>query len=256
MFRKIRIVILLLILASVALSAWRTTKGAHNWRSNQFVGLYPINADGSPVTTAYLKILDQDAFLPIQKYMTEEMQRHGLNLPRALTVQLEPEIKILPPPMPANASWWQNARWSLEIRWWAWRNTPKSAPMPEVRLYLLYHDPDQTAHGLHSVGLSKGRIGIVNLYAARHMEGSNQVVTTHEMLHTFGASDKYDLNSLQPIPPQGLAHPARSPLYPQEFAEIMAGRIARSANQAEMPRSLWQTLIGAQTAQEIGWLAR
>lgn len=79
MFRKIRIAILLLILLSVALTAWRTSVRAHEWGIGQTIGLYPINADGSAATAAYLKTLDEDSFRPIQKYMTEEMRRHGID---------------------------------------------------------------------------------------------------------------------------------------------------------------------------------
>ena len=44
------------------------------------------------------------------------------------------------------------------------------------------------------------------------------------------------------------------PRYPQEFAEIMGGRIPLSPTQAEMPRSLLETMVGERTAREIGWL--
>ena len=251
MFRKIRIAILLLILLSVALTAWRASVRAHEWGIGQTIGLYPVNADGSAATAAYLKTLDEDSFRPIQKYMTEEMRRHGIEMPYALSLQLGPEIGKLPPPIPEQASWWQVVRWSLELRWWAWRNTPKTVLVPKVRLYLLYHGAGQTA--LDSAGLAKGRIGLVNLFADKRMEGSNLVVATHEMLHTFGATDKYDPASLQPLDPQGLAEPERVPRYPQQWAEIMAGRIALGSESAEIPRALDQTLIGPDTAHEIGW---
>ena len=42
--------------------------------------------------------------------------------------------------------------------------------------------------------------------------------------------------------------------YPQDFAELMAGRVPMSETKAEILRGLSQTLIGAKTAKEIGWL--
>jgi hypothetical protein len=43
------------------------------------------------------------------------------------------------------------------------------------------------------------------------------------------------------------------PRYPQHKAELMGGRVAISPQQAVIPSDLNQTLIGAKTAQEIGW---
>jgi hypothetical protein len=44
------------------------------------------------------------------------------------------------------------------------------------------------------------------------------------------------------------------PRYPQHKAELMGGRVAISPQQAVIPADLSQTLIGAKTAQEIGWM--
>jgi hypothetical protein len=53
--------------------------------------------------------------------------------------------------------------------------------------------------------------------------------------------------------PQGYAEPYLKPLYPQRRAEIMGGRIPLSAQQAIMPRSLAEVVVGIQTAAEINW---
>ncbi len=80
------------------------------------------------------------------------------------------------------------------------------------------------------------------------------MVIAHELLHTFGASDKYDLATLQPIYPAGYAEPALRPRLPQSKAEIMGGRTPVDELNAEIPASLADTVIGAETAQEIGLL--
>jgi hypothetical protein len=54
--------------------------------------------------------------------------------------------------------------------------------------------------------------------------------------------------------PYGFAEPDRAPLYPQQFAELMAGRIPLDTREARMPTSLEEVLIGTRTAQEIGWV--
>ena len=85
------------------------------------------------------------------------------------------------------------------------------------------------------------------------MTGSNAVVIAHELLHTVGASDKYDLATGAPLFPNGYADPQQQPLYPQAKTEIMAGRRPLSAGEAEMPRNLRHVIVGPATALEIHW---
>ena len=75
----------------------------------------------------------------------------------------------------------------------------------------------------------------------------------HELLHTFGATDKYDLSTGQPIYPIGYADPNQQPLYPQRQAELMAAYVPLSQNKSKMPDSLQQTRINEITAIELGW---
>jgi len=65
----------------------------------------------------------------------------------------------------------------------------------------------------------------VHLFAARSQAAQNDIVIAHELLHTFGATDKYDAGSDAPRYPEGFAEPQREPRYPQRYAEIMAGRV-------------------------------
>jgi hypothetical protein len=85
------------------------------------------------------------------------------------------------------------------------------------------------------------------------MNGSNNIVIAHELLHTLGASDKYNPADGAPLFPIGYADREREPRYPQEEAEVMAGRRALSAQEWEMPNSLRRVVIGPETALEIRW---
>jgi hypothetical protein len=118
---------------------------------------------------------------------------------------------------------------------------------------LLYHDPATTSVLSHSTALHKGRIGRVNLFGEKNYAKQNLVILAHELLHTLTASDKYDLVTNLPIYPDGFAEPDKSPQYPQTFAELMGGRVPINETQADIPKSLSQTLIGPKTAREIGW---
>jgi hypothetical protein len=102
--------------------------------------------------------------------------------------------------------------------------------------------------------LQKGLIGVVYAFASEEQAAQNNVVIAHELLHTLGARDKYEAGSNLPAHPDGYADPEREPLWPQEFAEIMAGRIPLSAHEAQMPAGLEQSLIGVATAREIRWV--
>ena len=70
------------------------------------------------------------------------------------------------------------------------------------------------------------------------------MVIAHELLHTLGASDKYDPQSLAPIFPDGYAEPDRQPSHPQRMAEIMAGRIPVAEGRAEDSRLVLKVLRG------------
>jgi hypothetical protein len=96
-------------------------------------------------------------------------------------------------------------------------------------------------------------IGRINVFATQGMAGSNAVIVAHELLHTLGATDKYDFATNLPRFPDGYAEPERSPRFPQAFAEIMGGRIPVSETRADIPQSMDRVLIGAATAAEIGW---
>ena len=139
------------------------------------------------------------------------------------------------------------------MRWWAWRNGEHPVLTPDVRIYALFYHPSTTQRLQHSVGLQKGMIGVANLFAVPHMTEENNVIVTHELLHTLGATDKYDLTSNQPEYPAGYAEPDASPLFPQAFAEIMGGRIPLSETASAAPSALDVVLVGPLTAREIGW---
>jgi hypothetical protein len=144
--------------------------------------------------------------------------------------------------------------WSLKLRYWAWRVTRHAREPEDVRIFVLYHDPALTPTVPHSLGLTKGLIGVVYAFATPLMNGENDVVIAHELLHTVGATDKYSPLSDAPRFPDGYGDPRQTPLYPQATAELMAGRRMLSANRWEQAPSLDDVVIGPATALEIRWL--
>lgn len=253
MFRLLRIVLLLVVLATVAQEAWLARSRAVSWHDPLRVAIYPINGDGSTAATHYVGGLRPDAFRAIEQFFDEEARRHGRSIFRPVEVTVAPALAALPPQPPRGGNALDNLLWSLQMRYWAWRHDAVPGMKPQVRLFVLFFDPADHARLPHSVGVARGMIGLINAFASNAMAGSNAVVISHELLHTLGATDKYDLASGLPEFPLGYAEPNRSPRYPQAYAEIMAGRIPTAPDRAEIPESLDQTLIGAATAAEIGW---
>jgi len=254
MFRKFRILILLLVLATVGLGAWRSNSRLTAWEHTIHVAVYPIAGDDSPTTAAYVRSLDNDSFADIAEWMQQQTVKQGLAILQPAVLHLAPPQAEMPPLRTTQPSALDAMLWSLKLRWWASQHDRIDGPKPHIRLFVLFHDPERTPSVPHSTGLSKGQIGVIHAYASRLQRRQNAVVIAHEMLHTFGATDKYDLATLQPIYPQGYAEPGRDPRLPQEMAEIMGGRTPIDAETAKIPGNLAETLIGPATAQEIGML--
>ena len=256
MWKRLRIAILLVILLFVALNTYFDRVYSTDWNIPLRIAAYPINADGSAVTARFISQLPADAFQRIETFFEQEAKHYGLQMERPIRLTLAPPLSEAPPALDPGGSRLSTVLWSLRMRYWAWRVAAPSGPAPDIKLFLLYHDPAISPALPHSIGLQKGLLGVVNVFADAGMRGSNDTVMAHELLHALGATDKYDLQDDQPIAPDGFAEPERQPLYPQSFAELMGGRIPVSSTEATIPESLQQVLIGAKTASEIGWRKR
>lgn len=252
MFKKLRIIFLLYVLLLVAVTTWSTHARNTDWSEPLWVIIYPINAENNGVVADYIDSLSDANFEPIETLFREQAAAYGLSIRNPVDVRLAPQVKSLPPNPPASDNPLAVAYWSLRLRYWAWRNDSFDGPN-DIRMFTVYYDPDEHPNLAHSLGLQKGFLGVVNGYGDAKYDGRNNVVLAHEMLHTLGASDKYNPQTNQALFPIGYADPERSPLYPQTHAELMAGRIPLSKNNSKMPNTIGQTLIGNLTALEIGW---
>lgn len=252
MWRKLRLIILLFILATVIQQTWLERQDL-DWNKDLYVAIYPVNADNSAKVSDYLRHLTNDDMATLENYFAEEAAQYKLPIQRPIKVRLGPAVTELPPAPPSNGSVLETIIWSLKFRWFAWQHSPNMMVKPNIRLYALFYDPVLHPTLSHSTALNKGRIGRVNVFGDAQYARQNAVILAHELLHTLGATDKYDLKTTLPRYPEGFVEPTKTPLYPQQFAELMAGRIPISENSAQIPKNLNFTVIGNQTAQEIGW---
>lgn len=252
MFKKVRIMLLLFLLFLVAAGTWLNQARLTDWQEPLWVVVYPIAGDDSESTRTYLQRLTVDRFAGIESFVARQARQHGKRVARPVKMILGPRIDALPPAPPANGSVLSVIGWSLRLRYWAWTHEADDL-LGDVTMFVIYHDPQRSPRVPHSLGLKEGSIGVVHAFSSNDMSGSNNVVIAHEFLHTLGATDKYDLRNNLPVHPAGYAEPDRTPLHPQDSAEIMAGRIPLSPGRAVIPRNLRQTVIGSETAAEIGW---
>ena len=255
MFRYLRIAILLTILVIVAGNQWLTSSRLSSWDRTLWVTIYPVLADPGEGVLRYAESLEAESFGDINAFFAQQMKRYGVPLEKPVFIQLANPLTTLPPDLPVESSGLKVALWSLKMRWWSWRNSSQNGLIPDhARIYVLYQTGDPNTLLERSVGVKNGSYGIVNALASPQMAARNNIVISHELLHILGATDKYDLYTGQPVLPDGLANPGQSPLYPQERAEIMSGRIATSDYQWRRPPSLKFCVVGPKTAAEIGWI--
>jgi len=254
-FKRARVGVLLVLLATVAVGTYYQRTLTANWLRPLSITVHPINGDGSSETSAYIHALPASEFAGIGKFLVSEAEAFKLVYKPIVNVMKGDEVSGLPPTRPTYSEGrFAIARWSLKLRYWVYQKTSSiGLDARHIRIFVIYVNGKQNQTLAHSYGLQKGLIGVVYAFANETQRDQNKVIIAHEMLHTLGATDKYDQNGF-PLHPDGYAEPDKTPLYPQQYAEIMAGRLAESEAEARTPDSLAQCIIGSRTAQEIKWL--
>jgi hypothetical protein len=257
LFKLSRIVLLLSILFALVVGGWMTEKRMAAWERPILVTVYPIAADDQPSTLAYARSIDAKTFHDVNRFFETQAMPYGFSVTPAFRFQVAAASTDRPPPVPQQFDTAAIAWWSLKMRWWAWtKSFGDGLVAPDIRMFLMLNSVEGGSEMGISVGMRKGRYGIVKAFASESREPSNLVVFTHEMLHVLGASDKYALSTGDPIFPHGFADPEQHPLFPQKRAEIMGGAIPLNAVSSAMPQSLHECKIGRVTAEEIGFFGK
>ncbi len=254
LFKFFRITILMFVLLAVTIGYFNDAK-QRGWEQSLWVTIYPVNGESHTSTNdknqKYIDGLGVQDFTSIAKFIADHARHWKVNIEAPVVINLGPEIKTLPPELKEN-SLLNNALYSLQLRYWAWRNSDNDQ-LEDIQIFVVYFDSESHSVLPHSLGLEKGKIGLVNAFSSKRYQGSNNFIIAHELLHTLGARDKYDLATNQPLFPAGFANPNQEPLFPQSYAEIMGGRIPLSRTRSEIPSSLNNVTVGILTATEIGW---
>jgi hypothetical protein len=254
----LRLALLLAVLVFVALGAWLDRRRSTDWDGTLRVTVYPMDGPApraASAATPCAGAVDAASFDEAATFLAEQARAYGVQLEEPVRFRVSHAATEPPPALPADPGPFGIALWSLRLRYWAWRvEASDPLPNPDVQVFAVYQPNDGEHAAPDSTGLRKGLIAVAHLFCGGDAVAGNALVVTHELLHTLGATDKYDRGTGQPIAPQGLGDPEQSPLYPQASGEIMAGRIATSPHAAVIPAGLAQMTVGVTTAREIGWL--
>jgi hypothetical protein len=276
-FRRFRILLLLGLLAAAFGFTWLEQSTVRSWRGPLDVPgvplqrggegcaaparrgggppagpLPPTTAHGSDAAAAAIRALKADDFADIGSFLEREVARYGVKHAPAMDVTVLPELAQKPPAPPRDGSVLKVMAWSLKLRWWVYRQSDGWLPQPgRIKLFLLYHAPEDGVALEHSLGLQKGLIGVVHVFADPAQAAQNNIVIAHELLHTLGASDKYEAGGM-PRYPEGYAEPDLPQSALRREAEIMAGRLVGVRGDPVMPPGLARCVVGPLTAYEIG----
>jgi hypothetical protein len=252
-WRRLRIALLAAILVFVGATHYWEQREVRSWRQPLTIAIYPVNGDASAAVTDYINSLSPVHFQEIADFVETQASRYGVKA-ASPQLRLGAEINSLPPAPPEDKSnKFAVILWSLKLRYWVYRHGSSWLPsFGVIRLFVVYHVGKPGVALDHSLGLREGLIGVVHAFANPVQDSQNNVVIAHELLHTLGATDKYGPGGL-PLFPEGYGDAERVPRYPQQMAEIMAGRVAVSEIRAEIPADLAACVIGYKTAHEINW---
>ena len=181
MWRWIRIGVLLFILASVAQSAWVARTRTAEWKTSLRVVIYPISADASATSTQYVSDAAQDRLsIRSRRFSGPRGRSTALRWAIRSTFFSRPRYRRGRRPRRSAAARFASSCGASSCVSGHGGTTPTRAQARRAP-FRRDHDPALTQRLPHSTGLQKGLMGVVNAFAERGMEGSNNVVITHEV---------------------------------------------------------------------------
>jgi hypothetical protein len=257
-FFRIRVAVLLLALMLVviyAVSSSLLRQARTDWARTLSVAVVLVAA--GPLDPAAIAALHTRARV-LETALADEEHRYLPAGPKPFVFTVLGPI-VAPSPPPALGS--DSTLDLLAYTWRRWRwvravdaAAATSAGAWDSRIYVVARPPtldrERFVEGASEQG---GRVGIVEVELDADTVDWALFATAHELLHTLGATDKYDAAG-NALAPQGLAEPSLSPRYPQRFAEVMTRGRALSPTVDEAPDALGQLRVGGWTAAEIGWI--
>ncbi len=256
---RVRVAVLLLVLLLVviyAVSSSLLRLSRTDWTRTLSVAVVVVAA--GPLDPAAVEAL-RTRVRVLEQALADEEHRYVPAGPKPFVIAvLGPVAAPSPPPELAG----DGALDLLSYTWrrWRWVRAVDAAAATDAgrwdsRIYVVARPPaldrERFVEGVSEQG---GRVGIVEVELAADTVDWALFAAAHELLHTLGATDKYDAAGHAMVP-SGLAEPELAPRYPQRFAEVMSRGRATSPTIDQAPDSLAELRVGGWTAAEIGWIA-
>ena len=86
-----------MVLLWAAVHTWNEQYGSTRWQQPLWVGIFPVNADGTPAAQSYVDGLDTANFADIEDFMAREAHRYGRPLAEPVHIVVYPQVRALPP---------------------------------------------------------------------------------------------------------------------------------------------------------------
>jgi hypothetical protein len=255
-FFYVRLSILLTILAIVIMYAgadvWRR-RARLTWDHTLHVAVVIVYAE--PVDPTLVDALR--AGLPdLESQLARELTRYKPGAPAPFAFRFFGPVKGAPPPPRLQGDGISDlVEHSFVVKRWV-RGVDDALHddlgFYDSRIYVFVRPAATTGvQWLEGESEDGGRIGVVSTELDPIGAPFSLFAVAHELLHTLGASDKYDEQG-RAVFPGGYVDPEHR--YPQAFAELMA-RGRPIAEGIEVPvDAISEIAIGAETAREIRWL--
>ncbi|MBL8195697.1 MAG: hypothetical protein JNM06_18040 [Blastocatellia bacterium] len=258
-YRQIAAFGILLVVLLVSARIYYTDHRKLDWDRTYNVALVEVVYDSKKDKTRALSISGRDLLQhSLEKWFESEAKRvYNSNikpfrfklLGPVFSQELAPEL-----PLTDDNIWTKYKQTSTFINYFNNQllETGSNPDDYDIKLYLYIYPADKREdyEKQHSVGTTRGRFGVVFLPVGKQSTGRTLCLIAHEILHTVGASDKYDENHFT-LFPDGYFEPTKR--YPQEFAEIMSLAFPLSPGKEKDAENLDLSRVGEKTAIEIGW---
>jgi hypothetical protein len=254
-FRRARILVLLALLAATA--AWaagteQRRRARSRWERPVEVGVVLLDRDGVVDARHWRRGLEE-----LAGHLHAEMVRwRGQGFPPFRFSVAGPIPWAGPLPLGPPTDGVTDRTWHALELWRVLREVDAAAGTSgaawDVRVYVLaVKVPGWDGSFAEGVGAVNGELVIVRGSAQGDLSMPLQVIG-HELLHTVGATDKYDGGG-HALEPEGLADPDAEPRFPQRHAEWMVGEVAVAPGVGRLPSALSEVRVGPLTAREVGW---
>ena len=233
---------------------WWRRRTRKEWNRPLRVALVLVERE--PVPAPVLSALSARAF-DLERRLSHEYARHGGRPMEPFSIIVKgPVTAGADPPRATEQDLLSLARHSYAL--WQWtRDLDDRAQVEwrgyDARVYLVLKPAKADAAAfVEGESEAGGRIGVARADIDATMIDFALFVAAHELFHTLGASDEYDSSGHASFP-GGFAEPQKSPLFPQQGAELMARNVPLSPISERSPDTLDELWIGDTTAREIGW---